>query len=280
MNEFENVARPLASPDYQSPQENTNAISDARIVADAGVGNDGETGAEATLASVMIGDSLTYTLTVEQARERILSERRRVPSSRTMQRFCIEGRLKARKIKTSFGSEWLINEQSLSALIDREPVELVASATNVVTTPASATPVAAPAFAPQPQTVTPVAKHFSDASIGDTVASDGVGDVGERRTISDILIENARLLAKVEEKDERIHELRSERDWLREDVRESRLMRGDIKSMADKMLDTLKSFARPQLAAPARDPSTTTTMDGIRFRQANQEEGREVGAVE
>ena len=61
------------------------------------IGNAGD----ATLTA--LHDELGYTLTVGQALEKISDARRKVPSSRSMQRYCIEGRVAAQKIRTGLG---------------------------------------------------------------------------------------------------------------------------------------------------------------------------------
>ena len=81
--------------------------------------DDGVAG-DATLTA--LADDLEYTLTVGQALERMMAAGRKAPSGRSLQRYCIEGRLAAKKIRTVFGAEWLINETSLAQLIEMEPI--------------------------------------------------------------------------------------------------------------------------------------------------------------
>ena len=77
---------------------------------------------------------------------------------------------------------------------------------------------------------------------------------GERRSIAEVLIENARLVAQVEVKDAIIEELKEDRSFLREEVRHARTTRDDVKNIAERMLDTLKTMAIGRLAsAPLRD---------------------------
>jgi hypothetical protein len=88
--------------------------------------------------------------------------------------------------------------------------------------------------------------------------------VGERRTIAEVLIENARLVAQVEGRDEIIRELKEDRSFLREEVREGRRTRDDVKSIAEQMLDTLKTMAIGRLAMPTQPPEDrihTTIID-------------------
>ncbi|MFX5789485.1 hypothetical protein ABTE25_20540, partial [Acinetobacter baumannii] len=76
--------------------------------------------------------------------------------------YCIEGRVAAQKIRTTYGSEWLINEASLATLIEAEPiVAAVASVADVHTSATTATPsVLAPLIT---TTDTPVVGGAGDA---------------------------------------------------------------------------------------------------------------------
>jgi len=192
-----------------------------------------------------LADDLEYTLTVAQALERIASAQRQTPSARSIQRYCIEGRLAAQKIRTVYGSEWLINESSLARLIEAEPVVT----SNV--SDATSTDMATSATPPPP----PVAVHITDIpDRGDAGVAAHVPmstPVGERRTIAEVLIENAKLVAQVEGKDDIIAELKEDRDFLREEVREGRRTRDDVKNIAERMLDTLKTMATGRLSAPS-----------------------------
>ena len=228
-----NVA-PSAVPENQTPQIKT---ADATAIGDAGA---------ATITA--LADDLQYTLTVGQALERFGAARRKVPSERSVQRYCIDGQLAAQKIRTTYGSEWLINETSLEKLIADQPeISAVAS----VATSADMAPPAPPI----------IEKH--QIILPDTAATGGASDAvvrtmaapeGERRSIAEVLIENARLVAQLEGKDAIIVELKEDRSFLREEVREARRSRDDVKNIAERMLDTLKTMAIGRLAsAPLRD---------------------------
>src|SRR5204862_5618261 len=65
--------------------------------------------------------ALDYTLTVGQAQQQFADCKRHVPKNRTIQNYCQQGDIAAQKIRTTFGSEWIINAQSLEAFILREP---------------------------------------------------------------------------------------------------------------------------------------------------------------
>jgi len=141
-------------------------------------------------------------------------------------------------------------------LIEAEPVVSgVASDANVQVLAKTATPQ-----------LTEARNNASDpAAIG--VASDAVAPLatpeGERRTVAEVLVENSRLLAQVEGRDAIIEELKEDRNFLREEVREARRTRDDVKNIAERMLDTLKTMALGRLAvsaAPPQDPLRATVI--------------------
>lgn len=210
---------------------------------------DNSVAGDATLTA-LAGD-LEYTLTVGQALERFLAASRKAPSGRTIQRYCDEGRVEAKKIRTVFGSEWLINEISLARLIGSEPI--VAGDTGVANS-ADMPPLASPT----PLKATSSRADTDDIGVaGDAMRSTVTPPVGERRTLADVLIENARLLAQVEGRDAIIAELKEDRSFLREEVREGRRTRDDVKNIAERMLDTLRSMATGRAIAvsnPSYDP--------------------------
>jgi hypothetical protein len=205
-----------------------------------------------------LADELEYTLTVGQALERIVAAGRAAPSGRSIQRYCIEGRLAAKKIRTIFGSEWLINETSLAQFIASEPIVTGdASVATSTDTAATATPTVTPSTSPAPAT-----SDNGDASVATHTPM--ASSVGEKRTIAEVLIENARLLAQVEGRDAIIDELKEDRTFLREEVREGRRSRDDVKTIAEHMLDTLKTIAVGRLSMPTsspHDPVEATIID-------------------
>lgn len=215
------------------------------------------TGFVSDIEIAALTDHLTYTFTVGQASERFVAAGRKPPSQRSIQRYCIEGRLAAQKIRTSYGAEWLINEESLARLIEAEPVVSgVAGDANATTLATTATPSPTEAHTGAPDT----------AAIG--VAGDAVAPLaspeGERRTVAEVLVENARLIAQVEGRDAIIEELKEDRNFLREEVREGRRTRDDVKNIAERMLDTLKTMAIGRLAVsapPPQDPLQATVID-------------------
>ena len=208
-----------------------------------------------------LADDLEYTLTVGQALEWFAKARRKVPSERSVQRYCIDGQLAAQKIRTTYGSEWLINETSLSKIIDAQPE--ISSAASVATSAYMAAP-ASPSI------------NISQAIAPDTTAIGGASDAvatpittpeGERRSITEVLIENARLVAQVEGKDAIIEELKEDKNFLREEVREARKTRDDVKNIAERMLDTLKTMAIGRLASATPREETRRAEYVDRFDQ-------------
>ena len=197
-----------------------------------------------------LADDLDYTLTIGQAMERFAAASRAVPSMRSMQRYCAEHQLAAKKIRTVFGSEWLINEFSLMRLIESEPIITgdVGDATSRDTA-TSATPSVETSFSHQPVTT-----DSGVAGVANRAAM--ATPVGETRTIAEVLIENARLLAQVEGRDAIITELKEDRTFLREEVREGRKTRDDVKNIAERMLDTLKTMAIGRVALTSQTPES------------------------
>ena len=122
-----------------------------------------------------------------------------------------------------------------------------------------------PLATPTPSIVNSQEPDTSDnGDAGDATHASMSTPVGETRTIAEVLIENARLLAQVEGRDAIIQELKEDRSFLREEVREGRRTRDDVKNIAERMLDTLKTMAIGRLAMPTQpyeEPVHTTIID-------------------
>lgn len=217
------------------------ALPFARLEArQTAAGDDTTDSGGASDASVAaLNEGLEYAITVGQALERFLIAGRKPPSERTIQRYCIEGRLAAQKIRTTYGSEWLINQASLTRLIEDEPV--VISAASVVgdaKAPTQTTDIADSANNRRFD-----ATDSDDASVATIARPEETVPQTETRSLGEVLIANARLLAEVEGRDAIIEELREDKAFLREEVREARKTRDDVKNIAAQMLDTLKTIA-------------------------------------
>src|ERR1700694_3119690 len=91
----------------------------------------GATGGAGDANVTALDHGVQYTLTVPQAMERFALAQRKVPSERSIQRYCDQRILRGRKIKTATiddhgqrvnRNEWLINEESLDAYIHKQPI--------------------------------------------------------------------------------------------------------------------------------------------------------------
>jgi hypothetical protein len=227
----------VAVPSVDAPA--TSAFSDA---------GDAHAAAVAALAN-----NLTYTLTVGQARATFAERARKIPAERTLQNYCTEGVIAAQKIRTIYGAEWLINEGSLLKFIERQPIVTAATPAPQATHNVAVPSVDAPATS-----------AFSDA--GDADAAPMRASVGDRRTLAELLIENAKLLATMEGKeqvirgkDETITELKDDRSFLRDEVREARQQRTDVKEIASRMLEAMQTIAIAGKLPPAKPQADNLT---------------------
>jgi hypothetical protein len=215
-----------------SPNQASNSANDTNA---NGVASDAKVTA--------LDDGLKYTLTALEAMERFIKAGRKAPSLRSMQRYCDEGTIRGTKIKTTFGQEWLINEESLTKYIDSLPIETVVGGDAGVASVANQPP------SPEKPLGSPPATNDNGVA---SVANERevATPPGETRTLATVLIENAKLLARIEGKDEVLNErsilvteLRDDRKFLREELTEARKLRGDVKEIAQKMLDTLGAMS-------------------------------------
>lgn len=175
---------------------------------------------------------LEFTLTVAEARERFAVLGRHVPAERTVQNYCVQGGIAAQKIRTTYGSEWIINAASLDAFIRTQPE--------------------APHATQAPQDVPPQAPHAVVPEVPQPPPSDAdtPPSAGDTRTLGAVLLENARVLERLEgreqllaERERMITELRDDRSFLREELKEARKTQGDVKTIAQRMLETLETMA-------------------------------------
>ena len=185
-------------------------------------------------AMTALADDLEYTLTVGQALAQIAADGRKVPSARTIQRYCTEGKLAGKKIRTTFGQEYLINEKSLLQLIEQEAIVTSDTGTASVAKSPDLELLATP-------DVMPPLTGASDTPVMTTPASPLTLLEGERRTLVDVLIENARLLAEADGKNELIAEMRRDKQFLQSEITK----RDDsaLKELTTKTLETLQTIA-------------------------------------
>jgi hypothetical protein len=178
--------------------------------------------------------ALDYTLTVGQAQQRFAELKRHVPKDRTIQNYCQQGDIAAQKIRTTFGSEWIINAQSLEVFILHEPeMPSVASDARVPDTAAHASQT--PEMPKEIPTAGPPQGGASDAFV-----EPGLRPTGEKRNLVDVLIENARLLAQVEDRNEMISELKQERTFMQDQVRSAVHLSERALAQGDTLLKTIQ----------------------------------------
>lgn len=183
----------------------------------------------------LFADLSKYTHTVGQSTDRFVERGREAPKERRMQELCSIGRIDCHKIKTTRDgkhvSEWLVNLESLDAFIDARPQIRSANQTgrdadderSSDASQRTANPAAA-------QTVETERKEIPPPQ-------------GETRTLVEVLIENARITAEAEGKEKLVGELREDREFLREEVREARKYRGDVKAISERMLEALETIS-------------------------------------
>ncbi len=184
---------------------------------------------------------LTYSLTLKQVPEILQEANRKSPSLRSLARYCRSGDsyLKCQKIKTTEGQEWLVNEESLSEYIDHQPIL-------IDTTEASSKETADTSASGDAGDATILGNPPGSSDRGPSTSADtfvSTESITEERTVASVLIVNAGLVAKDEEKDRLINELKEDRNFLREEVIEARKHRGEVKGIAEKMLETMTTMA-------------------------------------
>ena len=242
-----------ATPGATTPLNYNSDTTDSGVAGDATVAE----------VSAALAHNLKYTLTAGEALQRFADLKRKVPSLRSIQRYCGDQAIAAEKIRTTYGSEWLLNEASLDTFIRAQPVVELGDAgvANLADT-----------LAP-PLNIAPATNDNGDAGVAMTIPV-SVRE-GERRSLAEVLMENARLLATLEGKQEliveierrtadTIAELRDDRGFLREEVREARQQRGDIKEIANRMLETLENMAVGGKLLRGSTPENTQPVEIVR----------------
>lgn len=225
----------------------------------------GQIGVARQDVAAAISDKLTYTLTVEDAQERFARARRKVPSIRSLQRYCQDGLIKGVRTPVTYddGSHaepWFINDASLDAYIKQQPIVVLGDVSDAK--PQMATPNRevgdATLTAPVSTGDAGGAKTFTaDGEVPPSSTSTPAKDEPPSIPLAEVLLENARLQERLEGKNEvlkRIEEgydrerkeWHSERDFLRTDVTETRALVRDFKSVSDRILDTFKQIGTKQ----------------------------------
>ncbi len=225
-----------------------------------------------------------YSLTIGEASSLMHAERCRFASNRKVQRMCRSGVIDCYKLQTTRNgqpvSEWLVNDTSLQKHIEEYEIkydEYVADLPTVNGN-ASLTPTDDGNATTQPQDsksarTTPyalAAPHGAGDAIGAAENSEIPEDnravlatpkengtaIGETRSLASVLIENATLTAEIEGARQLVAEVRDDREFLREELKEARTGRKDVAAIAERMLETLETIATGGKFIPP--PSTNT----------------------
>lgn len=241
-------------------------------------------------------DLSKYSLTIGEASSLMVEQRCKFASNRKVQRMCRDGVIDCFKLSTTRGgqpvSEWLVNESSLLRHVEENeikwdagvPVSPAASGNASFEIGGAPNPSGAailPRRDDQSVDLSPNVVAMPDVSgdakvdaIGHAKAaidaetpgnamappeSDGNATdepIGETRTLASVLIENARLTAELEGTRDLIGEVRDDKEFLRDELREARAGRKDVTAIAQRMLETLESIAvGGKLIRPAQGQS-------------------------
>ncbi len=211
--------------------------------------------------AAFLPDLSSYDLTVGEALDVFSRERRKRPADRTLQRYCQDGRFDCYKLKTTRNGnpvhEWIINSTSLLDFIRTKPVEeipipLAAPNANGVANKSSAleypevheadavtTPdttgdaesdLVLPRSGELKPTVTAAPAENHDAKLG------AVSRV-------ELLIENAKMTARLDSQNDLIGELREDKKFMREQITHNRQNDTLMSDMHKETLHTLKAVS-------------------------------------
>jgi hypothetical protein len=282
---------PLMTETVSNPQPSVVALSTPDV---AVAGSETSETNQSTLAQVAsaIAHDRQCSLTIGEAQRLFSQNLRRPLSERSLQRYCASGAIVAQLVSHSQGKEYLLNEPSLLAFIKSRPVQLADAPTPVdaprvtelhdvrevlhkpviIATPlATAQPALPDSFENaeiQPPTHeiksqgTDVAPEASAASADNDDYADPA-HIGDSRRLGDILIENARLTALLEGKDDVIGVLKSHDAHLREQLTQSTTLTtrltGDVVTIATKMLSTMQAIGTAGRGGVLPEPSEPTS---------------------
>ena len=211
----------------------------------------------------LLPDLSKYDLTVGEALEVFPASSRKQPSIRTLQRYCQEGRFDCFKLKTTRNGnpvhEWIINSTSLRTFIETKPEEVTSAqlatpvqngdtdtesktatsvddATNVTATPERADDAMRDPGLPRTSETNP------DVMATPVVADDASGDQQSR---VELMVENAKLTARMDAQEDLIGELREDKKFMREQIVHQR---GNDTLMADMHRETLHTLKAVSVA--------------------------------
>lgn len=252
-----------------------------------------------------------YTLTIGEASYLMHAERCKFASNRKVQRMCRDGKIDCQKLQTTRNgqpvSEWLINEASLRKHIDENEIKW--DENGVVPSPVTGNTSASPfrngvaskldgEHESGPYGPDAVATHDHSGDVnsrasranrqaikGDAVATqENDGDaIGETRSLASVLIENAKLTADLEGTRSLIEEIRLDKDFLKEELKDARAGRKDVTAIAQRMLETLETIAIggkliPPSPSQGADERTTPPSDHREIVEPPDGDNRSSGA--
>jgi hypothetical protein len=209
-----------------------------------------------------IAGKITYSVTIDEAQERFARARRKVPSIRSLQRYCQDGLIRGLRTPVTYndGSHaepWFMNDASLDTYIKQQPIVVLGDASD-----------ANHELATPNREVGDASAAKKESENRELPPPDPPTEGPRLIPVSEILLENARLEERLEGKTEIIqrmegaHErqlldLRSERDFLRTDIVETRALARDFKSISDNILGTFKQIGtkQPEAGAEKVEPS-------------------------
>ena len=216
-------------------------------------------------------DALEFTITVPRAQALFAQHDRKVPEDRTLQNYCKTGHLVGRKIthlneEGKTVTEWLIHEPSLLTYIRSQPIlknEPGVGAAGVASTTAP-TPHAAQQSTAGDASIAEVPPHATQASPLQTqpiVSANQTPPAPETDLrLLDALVDNARLTAQVEAKDQIIKrlddvidDLKHDKEIYVEELRSNRGERSDTRSITERLLDTIRSLGTGGRGSPVQD---------------------------
>lgn len=207
-------------------------------------------------ATNFLPDLSPYTLTIGQAIDRFSLTGCNRPSERTMQRYCQSSEIDCYKITTTRNgkpvTEWLVNESSLTKFIESRPSHGVATAEAGDASDArqiADTQSVKPNDMATPDPDGDAWRRHDEAPPVEMTPDDMAtpplaGDAKtETRTLAEVLIDNARLTAELAGRDALLEQIVDDRTFLREELKEARKLRGDVREIAERTLMTLETIA-------------------------------------
>jgi hypothetical protein len=240
----------------------------------------------------LLPDLSKYDLTVGEALEVFPAQSRKMPSIRTLQRYCQEGRFDCFKLKTTRNGnpvhEWIINSTSLRSFVHTKPEEIISAPMAPPDGNGDAEPVSKTATSVDAITnVTTPPEHVDDANdnpglprtpeanpnvMATLVTADDASEKKQSRVA--LMVENAKLTAQLDSQEDLIGELREDKKFMREQIVHQR---GNDTLMADmhrETLHTLKAVSVAGRHTKIEMPDPSTSEQGSDYYDVKESEHR------